>query len=206
MADESDRHFRRVVGEQRIEIAVVVGEPVRATQPFRVAVAPPVRRDDMPFLLQRFDEEWKVGDESIQPCRKKTAGALSGTPVANGVAQAADRQEFESGFGVLHGAPGREKGRGSDTPRPVASLANQAAFSAWSRSAIRSSMCSMPIERRIMSSETPAFFISSGFNWRCVVEAGWQASDLQSPMFTRRVISFSASWKAVGPMPLRSSP
>jgi hypothetical protein len=63
------------------------------------------------------------------------------------------------------------------------------AASAWSRSAIRSSMCSMPIDRRTMSSETPAFASSSGDSWRCVVEAGWQASDLASPMLTRRVNS-----------------
>jgi len=35
-----------------------------------------------------------------------------------------------------------------------------------------------------MPRDTPAFSISSGPSWRCVVEAGWQASVLQSPIFT----------------------
>ena len=34
---------------------------------------------------------------------------------------------------------------------------------------------------------------SSADIWRCVVEAGWQASDLASPILTSRLISFSAS-------------
>ena len=33
-------------------------------------------------------------------------------------------------------------------------------------------MCSMPTDRRTVSSVTPAFFSSSGDNWRWVVEAG----------------------------------
>ena len=38
-----------------------------------------------------------------------------------------------------------------------------------------------------MSSLTPAFFNSSGLNWRCVVEAGWQA-----------VQPFLDAWKKAG--------
>jgi Zn-dependent protease with chaperone function len=64
---------------------------------------------------------------------------------------------------------------------------------ACSMSSIRSSMCSMPIDSRTRSSETPALASSSGDSWRCVVVAGWQASDLASPMLTRRTIRFSAS-------------
>ena len=62
-----------------------------------------------------------------------------------------------------------------------------------------SSMCSMPIDSLTMSSDTPARFSSSGESWRWVVEAGWQASDLASPILTSRVISFSASWKRAPP-------
>ena len=50
--------------------------------------------------------------------------------MANGVAQAADRQEFESGFGVLHGAPGRKRAAGLTPAARGVPLANQAAFSA----------------------------------------------------------------------------
>ena len=41
-----------------------------------------------------------------------------------------------------------------------------------------SSICSMPIDSRIISGVTPAFACSSADICRCVVEAGWQASDL----------------------------
>ena len=41
---------------------------------------------------------------------------------------------------------------------------DQAAASACSRSAIKSSICSMPIDKRTVSSVTPAFANSSGFN------------------------------------------
>ena len=51
----------------------------------------------------------------------------------------------------------------------------------------------MPIDSRIVSGSTPALRCCSGDIWRCVVEAGWQASDLASPILTSRVISFSAS-------------
>lgn len=56
-------------------------------------------------------------------------------------------------------------------------------------------MCSMPIDSRTMSSETPARASSSAFNWRWVVLAGWQARDLASPMLTSRTTSFKASMK-----------
>jgi hypothetical protein len=74
------------------------------------------------------------------------------------------------------------------------------AASACSRSALMSSMCSMPIDRRTMSSETPAFFISSGAELAVRgARPGWQARLLASPMLTRRVTSFSASWKRAPP-------
>ena len=56
-----------------------------------------------------------------------------------------------------------------------------------------SSTCSMPTLRRIISGVTPALRCSAGGICRCVVEAGWQASDLASPMLTSRLISCSAS-------------
>ena len=56
-----------------------------------------------------------------------------------------------------------------------------------------SSICSIPMLSRIISGRTPALCCSSGDICRWVVEAGWQASDLASPRFTRRVISFSVS-------------
>ncbi|MOA43909.1 hypothetical protein D3C78_1730890 [compost metagenome] len=63
-------------------------------------------------------------------------------------------------------------------------------------------MCSMPIDRRTRSRDTPARASSSSLSWRWVVEAGWQASDLASPMLTRRTTSLSASMKrAAASMP-----
>ena len=56
-----------------------------------------------------------------------------------------------------------------------------------------SAMCSIPTLRRIMSAVMPAFANASAGIWRCVVEAGWQASDFASPILTSRLISLSAS-------------
>ena len=56
-----------------------------------------------------------------------------------------------------------------------------------------SSMCSMPTLSRIISGVTPAFRCSRAGICRWVVEAGWQASDLASPILTSRLISLSAS-------------
>src|SRR5579862_353554 len=69
------------------------------------------------------------------------------------------------------------------------------ASSACVRSAMMSSTCSMPMHSRIISGFTPACSSCASVNWRCVVEAGWQASDLQSPILTSRLKSLSASWK-----------
>src|SRR5207249_11987561 len=69
----------------------------------------------------------------------------------------------------------------------------QLASSAWSRSAMMSSTCSMPTLSRIISGFTPAFSCSSTDICRWVVEAGWQANDFASPMLTSRLISPSAS-------------
>ena len=63
---------------------------------------------------------------------------------------------------------------------------SQTASRAWFKSMSRSLMCSMPMERRIIPSVTPALASSSGLSWRCVVLAGCVARDRVSPMFTRR--------------------
>src|SRR5579872_566346 len=65
--------------------------------------------------------------------------------------------------------------------------------SACSRSARMSSMCSIPTLSRIISGFTPTFTCSSGVSCRCVVEAGWQVSDFESPMFTMRLNNLNAS-------------
>ncbi len=70
--------------------------------------------------------------------------------------------------------------------------------SACERSARMSSTCSMPTQSRIIPGVTPARACSSGVIWRCVVEAGWQASDLASPMFTSRLNSCSRVVEAHG--------
>ena len=51
----------------------------------------------------------------------------------------------------------------------------------------------MPMDRRMVSGVTPALRCSAAGIWRWVVEAGWQASDLASPILTSRLISLSAS-------------
>src|SRR5436309_10806962 len=55
--------------------------------------------------------------------------------------------------------------------------APSSATSAWARSATRSSGCSMPIESRIVASETPMRARSAAGTPECVVGPGWQASD-----------------------------
>jgi hypothetical protein len=51
----------------------------------------------------------------------------------------------------------------------------------------------MPTDSLIISGRTPALFFSSTDIWRCVVEAGWQASDLAPPILTKRLNDFRAS-------------
>ncbi len=77
--------------------------------------------------------------------------------------------------------------------RPAPACPAQAAAKACSRSAMISSISSIPIHRRIMSGVTPAASSSAPANWRCVVDAGWAASDFTSPMLTRRRNICSAS-------------
>src|SRR5271156_1465195 len=67
---------------------------------------------------------------------------------------------------------------------------------AWSMSAMMSSMCSIPMDRRIVSGRIPAFTSSSSDSWRWVVEAGWMARVLASPRLSSRLTSWSASKKA----------
>ena len=51
----------------------------------------------------------------------------------------------------------------------------------------------MPTLIRIVSGLIPALLCSSADICRCVVEAGWQASDLASPIFTSRFTRLSVS-------------
>lgn len=68
--------------------------------------------------------------------------------------------------------------------------------SACLRSAIRSASFSRPIDSRTVSGPTWAAAFSCSGNCRCVVEDGWIASDLISPMLTRWEISSSPAMKA----------
>src|SRR5579884_797977 len=56
---------------------------------------------------------------------------------------------------------------------------------AWSRSSIRSSTVSRPMERRMKSGVTPVSYCSSGVSCEWVVLAGWMMSDLASPTLAR---------------------
>ena len=60
-----------------------------------------------------------------------------------------------------------------------------------------SSMCSMPTDMRMRSLDTPAVANSSSLSWRWVVDAGWQASVLASPMLTNLRIRLSESMKVM---------
>ena len=102
------------------------------------------------------------------------------------VGHVVDKADDDRFPGRLPGlSSGRWTGDERHQPRPAAS-------SAWSRSAMMSSACSMPMLSRIVSGRTPALLWSAGGIWRCVVEAGWQASDFASPRLTSRLTSFSA--------------
>ena len=68
-----------------------------------------------------------------------------------------------------------------------------ARLNAWSMSAMRSSTCSKPIDRRMVSGRMPAAMSSAGESWRWVVDAGWMASDLASPRLRSLLNSCSES-------------
>ena len=57
-------------------------------------------------------------------------------------------------------------------PRGEQTRSRMAWAKAWSRSAMMSSLCSMPTEMRIVSEVMPALRCSASGNWRWVVEAG----------------------------------
>src|ERR1700682_4075039 len=64
------------------------------------------------------------------------------------------------------------------------------ALSACSRSAIRSSLSSMPIDRRTTSGAAPDFTWAAASSWLWVVEAGWITSERVSPTLARCENSF----------------
>src|SRR5690606_37742321 len=78
----------------------------------------------------------------------------------------------------------RRKGSGHRGKRKDAGNADHASTSsAWERSAIMSSICSIPTETRTTSGPAPDSSSSCSDNWLCVVEAGWMISDRVSPRF-----------------------
>src|SRR5271165_5544517 len=66
-----------------------------------------------------------------------------------------------------------------------------ATCNACSRSAMMSRTSSIPTESRINSGVTPVSRCSASESCWCVVEDGWITSDLASPMFARRLKSFT---------------
>src|SRR5690625_7734698 len=68
-----------------------------------------------------------------------------------------------------------------DDPLLRSALVHALLASAWSRSEMMSSTCSIPIDSRTMSSGTPAASSSSGVSCECVVGAVCVASGLLSP-------------------------
>src|SRR6516164_10164982 len=67
---------------------------------------------------------------------------------------------------------------------PAAGVVHAAA-SAWSRSAMMSSLSSIPIDSLTTSGPAPAWIFCASVNWRCVVEAGWIISERVSPILAR---------------------
>ena len=63
---------------------------------------------------------------------------------------------------------------------------------AWAKSLTRSSGCSIPTDRRISPSVTPAASRTACGTPECVVEAGWQTSDSVPPRLTASLNSSSA--------------
>jgi hypothetical protein len=59
------------------------------------------------------------------------------------------------------------------------------AASACSKSAMMSSLSSMPIESRTVSGPAPAVTFCASVSCRCVVEAGWMMSERVSPILAR---------------------
>ena len=111
------------------------------------------------------------------------AGVAAGVAAGVGAGRSASKRRPAPGSMPCASAPCQK--------RPAA----YTAASAWSRSASRSAMRSMPTHIRTVSSLTPEVTISSAESCRWVVDAGWVARLLQSPMLTSRVKSCSASRK-----------
>src|SRR5690606_37468309 len=135
--------------------------------------------------------EWRGGQyfALAAAAARRVAQTLGRNAVEPVAMRAGDQQRIANGSAPAAMTPiwSRHHGFSSDQPRD--------ASSAWLRSARMSSICSMPMDRRTMSRGTPAFCSSSSLSWRWVVDAGWQASDLASPILTRRTTSCSASMK-----------
>src|SRR5205814_9876843 len=63
-------------------------------------------------------------------------------------------------------------------------------LSACSRSAIKSSLSSMPMDSRTTSGAAPDFTLAASSSWLWVVEAGWITSERVSPTLARCENSF----------------
>jgi len=61
VADDARRGVRAVALEQRVEVGVIVGEPVAAVQPLALPVTTPVWRHHMPRPLECIDGELEAG-------------------------------------------------------------------------------------------------------------------------------------------------
>ena len=70
------------------------------------------------------------------------------------------------------------------------------ALKASSRSSMISSICSVPIDSRIVFGRMPACASSSSFIWECVVLAGWITSDFTSATFANKENSSRLSIKS----------
>jgi hypothetical protein len=79
VADQANLPVRRVMVEDGLHVAHVLGEIVGAVQPLRRAETAPVGGDDVPVALQFVDDELEGGG-NIHPAMQQEQGGASGLP------------------------------------------------------------------------------------------------------------------------------
>src|SRR5579859_4489140 len=177
------------------------------------AVAAPqhvAAHDEVPRRVERL-----AGAEQVRPPLLQVRGTGEGVADQHGVV--AGRVEPAPGavghrhLGQGHARLQLHRLRQCEEPRLVVErqgLAHAAALArsfskAWAKSALMSSMCSMPTDTRMRSGVTPAERCSSAVSCWWVVELGWITRVLASPTLARWLASFTLSMK---PRPAASPP
>ena len=74
MAGQAHRGLRRIVLEDGLQVAQVLGEEIGSVEPLGWPETPPVRGDDVPFPARASTVNWKAAETSIQPWSRKRVG------------------------------------------------------------------------------------------------------------------------------------